>query len=45
MVCKSAENGGPCRGRTYGPLIKRCLVDQTQQTQKDVSDQKHKKSE
>ncbi len=22
MVCKSAEIGGPCRGRTYGPLIK-----------------------
>ena len=22
MVSKSAESGGPCRGRTYGPLIK-----------------------
>jgi hypothetical protein len=22
MVCKSAEIGGPCRGRTYDPLIK-----------------------
>jgi hypothetical protein len=22
VVCKSAEFGGPCRGRTYGPLIK-----------------------
>ena len=23
VVSKSAESGGPCRGRTYGPLIKR----------------------
>jgi hypothetical protein len=37
--------GGPCRGRTYGPLIKRCPVDQTQQTQEHVSEQKHKESE
>ena len=37
--------GGPCRGRTYGPLIKRCPNDQTQQTQETVSEQKHKESE
>jgi len=23
VVSKSAKSGGPCRGRTYGPLIKR----------------------
>ena len=28
MVCKSAESGGPCRGRTYGPLIKSQLLYQ-----------------
>ena len=22
VVCNSAKSGGPCRGRTYGPLIK-----------------------
>jgi hypothetical protein len=37
--------GGPCRGRTYGPLIKRCPVDQTQQIQEPVSEQKNKESE
>ena len=51
-VVESEENaevigifGGPCRGRTYGPLIKRCPVDQTQQTQEQVSKQKHKESD
>jgi hypothetical protein len=28
LVCKSAEIGGPCRGRTYGPLIKSQLLYQ-----------------
>ena len=37
--------GGPCRGQTYGPLIKRCPVDQTQQTHEHLSEHKHKKSE
>lgn len=37
--------GGPCRGRTYGPLITRCPVDQTPQTQEHVSEQKNKESE
>jgi len=37
--------GGPCRGRTYGPLIKRCPIDQTQQTHEHLSEYKHKKSE
>jgi hypothetical protein len=36
--------GGPCRGRTYGPLIKRCPIDQTQQIQEHVSEQKNKES-
>ena len=36
--------GGPGRGRTYGPLIKRCPVDQTPQTQEHVSEQKNKES-
>jgi hypothetical protein len=44
-LCKWLIFGGPCRGRTYGPLIKRCPVDQTQQTQEDVSAQKNKESE
>jgi hypothetical protein len=26
MACKYAENGGPCRGRTYGPLIKSAFL-------------------
>jgi hypothetical protein len=44
-VCKWLIFGGPCRGRTYGPLIKRCSVDQTQQAQEHVSKQKNKESE
>ncbi len=28
VVRKPAENGGPCRGRTYGPLIKSQLLYQ-----------------
>ena len=28
VVSKSAESGGPCRGRTYGPLIKSQLLYQ-----------------
>ena len=44
-LCKCLICGGPCRGRTYGPLIKRCPVDQTQQTQEHVSEQKNKESE
>ena len=51
-VVEEAENsevvgkfGGPCRGRTYGPLIKRCPLGQTQQTQEHVSEQKNKESE
>ena len=26
MVSKYAKSGGPCRGRTYGPLISRRVV-------------------
>jgi integrase len=44
-ICKCLICGGPCRGRTYGPLIKRCPIDQTQQTQEHVSEQKNKESE
>jgi hypothetical protein len=36
---------GRVGGRTYGPLIKRCPVDQTQQAQEQVSEQKNKDSE
>ena len=37
MVCKSAEIGGPCRGRTYGPLIKSPAERLTENTQDDLS--------
>jgi hypothetical protein len=30
------------RLKSYGPLIKRCPVDQTEQTQEHVSEQKNK---
>ena len=37
VVCKSAKNGGPCRGRTYGPLIKSPGNNPPQDTQQDQS--------
>ena len=43
-VMEEAENsevvgnfGGPCRGRTYGPLIKSLVDDLPKDTQKDQS--------
>lgn len=42
---KNYAIGPGVRQGTYGPLIKRCPVDQTQQTQEPVSEQKHKESE
>jgi hypothetical protein len=33
-----------CRQAIYGPLIKRCPVEQTQQIQEPVSEQKNKES-
>jgi hypothetical protein len=40
MVSKCAEIGGPCRGRTYGPLIKSPVEDLSQDTQKEESSAK-----
>ena len=37
--------GGPCRGRSYSPLITRCPVAETPGTQEHVSKQKNKKSD
>ena len=37
MVSKSAESGGPCRGRTYGTLIKSPAEDLPQDTQQNES--------
>ena len=42
---KTSGIGQPTLRQCLGPLIKRCPVDQTQQTQEHVSEQKHKKSE
>jgi hypothetical protein len=36
---KSAESGGPCRGRTYGPLIKSSDQPQPEPTQQDLTQQ------
>jgi hypothetical protein len=36
-LCKRLIFGGPCRGRTYGPLIKSPAERLTQNTQDDLS--------
>jgi hypothetical protein len=43
--CAQDDSNGGKRLKSYGPLIKRCPVDQTQQTQEPVSEQKSKESE
>ena len=37
--------GGPCRGRTYGPLIKSSERFQSEQTQHDLTQQQTEDSE
>ena len=37
MVCKWLMFGGPCRGRTYGPLNKSPAEDLPQDTQEELS--------
>jgi hypothetical protein len=39
-TCGATECGGPCRGRTYGPLIKSLAEDSPQRTLQEESSAK-----
>ena len=44
-TCKLLICGGPCRGRTYGPLIKSSVPPQSETTQDELSAGNTKESE